>query len=463
MKKETFVKRFRVDAPPEVVFRWHMSEGAEKRLLPPWFPGRVVSSDGIKQGSKAKFELKFGGLSAAWIFEHTEYIEGEGFTDRQIKGPFSSWMHKHRFIPENGGTIIEDYIEYKLPSIVSWNYFVSRYIKNEIKRSFEYRNRILEREFSSYEPEQSQKVKKILISGASGLIGNAIIPILRSRGHEVKTLVRREPGQNEIYWNPSNGELNISEIEGFDVVIHLAGENIAEGRWNKAKKESILESRTLGTRLISGALADLDRKPSLLISASAVGYYGDSNDIEVKEGDKAGNLFISEICKEWEKAAEPAEKAGIRTVFSRFGIVLSPKGGALSKLLTPFMFGAGGKIGSGRQYMPWVSIEDAVMAIIYIIDNENIEGPVNIVGPNITTNSEFTNVLAKVLKRPALFPVPALVVKTVFGQMGRELLLSGARVRPEKLLNGGYRFRHNTLEEALRELIGKQQKNESKT
>lgn len=297
----------------------------------------------------------------------------------------------------------------------------------------------------------------ILITGASGLIGSALIPFFTAEGRFVRTLVRRAPfkEKGEDFWDPEKKSLNPSVFDGVDAVIHLAGENIVEGRWTGEKKRRIIESRTKGTSLIAETMSQLSSPPPVLICASAIGYYGNRGDKILVEDDPPGGDFISNVCSEWEKSARAAVNAGIRVVFMRTGMVLSPAGGALLKLLFPFRAGFGGKIGSGAQYMSWIGIDDVVGAFFHVLAENGISGPVNVVSPNPVTNSEFTMTLGKVLSRPAVFSVPAAAVNLAFGEMGRELLLSSTRVTPQKLLETGYRFRNPDLSGALSHLLGK--------
>lgn len=295
----------------------------------------------------------------------------------------------------------------------------------------------------------------ILITGASGLIGSALTAALSHAGHTVYPMVRKKSSDQPFHWWPDEGIINLDENIKLDTVINLAGENIAEGRWNEQKKTSILHSRVDSTHLLSTALATSKTPPQLLISGSAIGFYGDTGERTVDENSPPGSDFLSEVSIAWEQATQPAVEAGIRTVLLRTGIVLSPDGGVLQKMLPPFKAGLGGAIGNGEQYMSWVSINDVVGIIRFIIDNDSISGPVNLVSENPVNNSTFSKTLAKVLKRPTLFPLPAFVARTMFGEMADALLLSGARVQPHKLQAAGYRFIDNDLETALRTLLNK--------
>jgi len=257
-----------------------------------------------------------------------------------------------------------------------------------------------------------------------------------------------------VYWNPTAGEIDAPKLEGFDAVVHLAGEPIT-GRWNATRKTAIRESRVKSTRLLCETLARLSKRPRVLVAASASGYYGDRGDEVLREESGAGSLFLSQVCQEWEAATKPAAERGIRVVNLRFGFILSRAGGGLAKMLPAFMMGAGGKIGSGKQYMSWIGIDDLLQIILFATTAETLSGPVNAVAPNPVTNLVFTETLGRVLGRPAIFPMPAFAVRLAFGEMGKELLLASARIEPARLLSAGYQFRFPELEGALRHLLGR--------
>ncbi len=295
---------------------------------------------------------------------------------------------------------------------------------------------------------------RILVSGASGLIGAAFAQAALSAGHAVTPLTRtKSPGS--VLWDPSAGALSAAAVEGFEAVVHLAGENIAAGRWTSAQKRRILDSRVLGTQLLSSTLAKLQHRPSVLISASAIGFYGNCGDRVLTEDSPSGSDFLANVCREWERATEPAAKAGIRVVHLRTGIVLAREGGALKKMLLPFRMGVGGKIGSGRQYMSWIDLQDEVDVILHCITDASVHGPVNSVGPSPVTNSEFTAALGRVLGRPTIFPLPAFAARMVLGEMADALLLASQRVEPAKLTAAGFNFRHRNLEDTLRRILAR--------
>ena len=295
----------------------------------------------------------------------------------------------------------------------------------------------------------------VLISGATGLIGTELTAALEAGGHRTTRLTRSPKGPGDVRWDPMAGEIDASRLGGHDAVVHLAGESIAEGRWNAAKKRRIMESREKGTRLLSETLAGLPEKPAVMVSVSGINYYGDSGDEVLTEESPSGADFLAEVCKVWEASADPAREAGIRVVHPRMGIVLSPKGGALGRTLPIFKLGGGGRIGSGRQWWSWVALDDVVGAIVHALENDAVVGPLNVSAPNPLTNAQYTRVLGRVLNRPTVFPFPAPAARLVLGEVADALLLSSMRVEPAKLEETGYEFRYPELEGALRHLLGR--------
>jgi hypothetical protein len=298
---------------------------------------------------------------------------------------------------------------------------------------------------------------KILVSGATGLVGKHLIPQLESAGHRVATLVRRKAVSDlEIEWDSERGfpAGEASKLEGFDAVIHLAGDNVASSNWSNTKKRRIRDSRVNGTRLLVEALANCRSKPATFISASATGFYGNRGDEVLTEDSPAGIGFLSEVCQDWETEALKARAFGARVVMLRIGVVLAADGGALEKMLTPFRFGIGGVVGSGRQWMSWIAIEDLIGLIVFALGNERVEGALNATAPAPATNKDFTKTLGKVLNRPTFLPVPGFAIRTLFGEMGESLLLQGNRILPEKALSAGFQFKFADLESAIRNAIG---------
>jgi len=295
---------------------------------------------------------------------------------------------------------------------------------------------------------------KVLVTGSHGLVGTALIQALTTDKHQVVRLVRSEsPSGNDISWDPDAGTIDKEKLEGLDLVFHLAGESIASGRWTDEKKRKIRESRARGTQLLAKTLAQQIGRPTALISASAIGYYGDRGGEVLTEQSRAGTGFLSDVCVEWEDATTPASAAGIRVVLARFGIILDKKGGALAKMLPPFRMGIGGRVGDGKQWMSWIALDDVIAGLQFVAENQRISGPVNFVAPNPVTNAGFTKSLGKVLSRPTLFPIPAFGARLAFGEMADALLLSSQRVEPVCLKNESYSFQFSELEGALRNIL----------
>ena len=293
----------------------------------------------------------------------------------------------------------------------------------------------------------------VLVSGATGLIGSALVPFLRARGHDVRRLVRDGGDEQDVAWRPDRGEIDRSRLAGLDAVVHLAGESIAEGRWNAEKKARIRDSRKVGTRLLAEAIAALPSPPRTLVSASAIGFYGDRGDEPLDEQSPLGAGFLADVCREWEGATRPAVEKGIRVVNARFGFVLAKHGGGLAQMLPPFKAGLGGKVGTGQQWMSWVALDDVIGAIDRILATDALRGPVNVVAPEPVRNAEFTKTLARVLHRPSFLAMPAFAARAVFGEVADQILLASQRVVPRKLHSTGHAFAFPALDGALRHLL----------
>lgn len=300
---------------------------------------------------------------------------------------------------------------------------------------------------------------KILVTGSSGLVGSALCKSLRADGHTVARLTRSgsasQPGQptEAIRWEPPSGSLDLAAMETSEAVVHLAGASIAQGRWTPARKEILRSSRVDATRHLVSGLAKLKQKPCVLISASAIGYYGDRGDEVLTESSAPGNDFLAHLCRDWEAAASDAERLGIRTVLLRFGIILDARGGALPRILFPLRLGVGGRLGSGKQWMSWITLEDIVHLTRYVIEDCSARGPINAVSPNPVTNAEFTRIAAAALHRPALFPAPRFALRLALGEMADALLFSSQRVSPQKLLALRHSFLHPDLQNALDSIL----------
>jgi uncharacterized protein (TIGR01777 family) len=440
----------------EQLFAWHSRPGAFERLAPPWEEIRVLERRGtIRDGDRLVLELRMGPFPVRWVALHRDCIDGRQFVDVQESGPFAEWTHLHRFTPqEEHRSLLLDRIDYRLPLGALGALVAGRGVRGMLEKNLRFRHRRtrgdLERHRAMAEP------KRIVVTGSSGLVGSALVPFLTTGGHRVDRLVRRTPAPDstEIRWDPARGEIEAGALEGADAVVHLAGESIAAGPWTEERKRAIRDSRVESTRLLSETLAGLRTPPKVLVSASAVGYYGDRGDEELTEESAPGTGFLSDVSRQWEAAAAPAENAGIRVARLRIGVVQSATGGMLAKLLTPFKLGAGGPIGSGRQWVSWIALDDLVGAIHLLLSREDLSGPFNATAPNPVTNAEYARTLARVLRRPAFFPLPAAVVKTLFGEMGEATILSGQRVLPARLQAAGFEWRFPELEGALRAELG---------
>ena len=355
-----------------------------------------------------------------------------------------------------GGCTLVDRVEYTLPLGSLGDAAGGRVVQSLLGRLFEYRHRVTAGDLAAHAGCRGEKAMKVAITGASGLVGTALVPFLTTGGHEVVRLVRRPArGRDEARWDPERGEVDRGALDGVEAVVHLAGANIAEGRWTAARKRELRDSRLGPTRRLAEALASLPRPPKVLVSSSATGYYGERGDAWVDETDPPGADFLGTLAREWEEATGPAAGAGIRVVRLRTGIVLTPEGGALGKMLLPFKLGIGGVLGSGRQHMSWIAIDDMLDVIHFALATPALDGPVNAVAPEPATNREFTKTLGRVLCRPTVAPAPAFALRLAFGEMADATVLVSTRVRPQRLLDAGFRFRFPTLEDALRHLLGR--------
>ncbi len=294
---------------------------------------------------------------------------------------------------------------------------------------------------------------KVVIAGASGLVGSVLVKKLNAEGVEVARLVRKTAGSGEIEWQPDRGTIDASALEGCDAIINLAGDGIANGRWTEEKKRRILDSRVNGTRLLSETMANLSRKPATFINASAIGFYGSRGDELVDEDSRPGEGFLAKVCREWEAATAPAERAGIRVIKLRLGVILTKQGGIMGSMLMPFKLGLGGKVGAGNQVMSWVAMDDVVSAISFILSHQTLRGPINVVAPRPVTNAEFTKTLGRVLSRPTFMAMPTFAARLAFGEMADEMMLSSTRVAGKVLNDAGFRFQYPELEGAVREML----------
>jgi uncharacterized protein len=466
MKTHNFTMRSEIQAPAADVFAWLSRPGAFERLAPPWEPVRTLARTGTapQPGSRTVFSVRVGPFRKRWVAEHTAFEPGRMFRDEQISGPFARWVHTHTVEPTGPNACrLQDEIEFALPLGLVGSALGAGYVRGRMERGFAYRHRIPAQDVDAHRRWSGQP-QRILVSGASGLVGSALVAYLSAGGHTTVRLVRSPSGAapdpgvptEAIVWDPAGGgPPPAAALEGFDAVVHLAGENISGGRWTARKKVSISRSRVSGTMALAETLARLAKPPRTLVVASAIGYYGNRGEENLVESSPRGRGFLADVCSAWEAASSPARVAGIRVVQLRIGVVLSPLGGALGQMLLPFRMGAGGMIGEGRQWMSWIALDDLLDVILHALADASFTGPINAVAPHPVTNEEWTKILGRVLRRPTLLPVPAFAARGALGEMADELLLASTRVLPERLLAGRHPFRFVEVEPALRHLLGR--------
>lgn len=437
-----------------------MRPGAFERLSPPW-EAPTVTTPWSRPAAGQDVEMRvpvLPGVSIPWTSRIAEVRDGEMFRDVQTRGPFASFDHTHRFeAVSDTESVMEDRIVYALPLGPFGDLFGSAFTRSKLRTMLAYRHRVLARDLRVH-ARAPRGPMRILVTGASGLVGRALVGFLETGGHEVHRLTRTAArGPREIEFDPARGAAHPSEMEGFDAVIHLAGDPIAQGRWTEAKKRLIRDSRVPFTRRLAETLAALRRPPAVLISASATGYYGDRGDRILRESDPPGEGFLPDVSVQWEGATEPAALAGIRVAHLRTGLVLTPAGGALEPLLLPFSLGLGGPVGNGRQWWSFIALDDLLYLIHHVLMNDAVRGPVNATSPEPVTNADFSRILGRVLNRPAVIPVPRFALEVALGGMTGPLLFASARVNPEKALDTGFEFAYPSLESALRHELGRMQ------
>lgn len=479
-----FSRTLHVPVAAEALFAWHEAPGAFERLAPPWQRVEVLASDGsVHDGARVRLRARVAPPALAplfpivdpiaallvrdeWLVEHRDYVAGVQFRDVQLAGPFARWTHLHRVDPEGPGTSrLTDSIDFALPFGALGAALGGGVARGELDRLFAYRHAVTAADLARHADARARGVGAltIAVTGASGLIGSALVPFLTAGGHTVVRIGRGAPpaatgttaGVRDVRWDPARGQLDAAALEGVDAVVHLAGANVG-GRWTTAYKHEILASRVDSTRLLAETLARLDRPPRVLVSTSASGYYGDRGDEVLDESAPPGQGFLAEVARRWESAADPARVAGVRVVHPRLGVVLSAKGGALPRLLPPFSAGLGGPNGSGRQWWSVVGLDDVVGALHFAIAHDGLAGPVNVSLPEAVRNADFAHGLGRVLERPAVIPTPAFALRLALGREAADaMILSSQRMVPRRLLDAGFTFRHPTLEAALRFELGR--------
>lgn len=463
MPDSVFSLRSPMPASAADVYAWHARPAAFLRLNPPWERVEVTGKEGVFGVEPYRVVIRtptVGPLKADYLSEAYDFRPGEGFRDRQVKGPFAAWTHTHTITPDGPErSHLEDRIDYRLPLGAVGRTFGGGMVKRRLARMFAYRHALQQSDFRRHALYRDRPRLTVAVTGSRGMVGTDLALFLATGGHTVVRLVSgRGPvtppafddGTRWLTWDPS-------ALAGCDAVIHLAGDNVADGRWTDAKKRKILDSRTGPTRQLAEAVAALppEGRPKVFVSASAIGYYGDRGDEVLTEESPAGTGFFPDVCRAWEEATAPAAAAGVRVVRARIGVVLSPKGGALGKQLTPFKLGGGAVLGSGRQWVSWVTVHDVVGALHHCLMTDAVSGAVNVTAPNPVTNREFTKALGRVLNRPAVLWLPRAALRAVFGEIADSALLASLRVLPRKLLDTGFAFDHTELEAALRFVLGR--------
>ena len=464
MAETTFRKTSAMPVSAQALFDWHAQPAAFMRLIPPWENVRIESIEGpFAVGQKLTMRASIiGPVGKSWLAEVVQVDGGKQFKDRQISGPFAAWEHTHTMRAEGDhSSILEDEVHYRLPMGRVGRLFGSGMVKNRLEAMFAYRHAVTASDLRRNAEFKSKPRLTIAITGSHGLIGNTLCHMLVGDNHNVIRLVRSDPqpsnvddGTTQRKWIPDE-EPSAELLKDVDVVVHLAGESLADGRWTKAKKERIRSSRITPTDMLAASIRKNHPEMKAFITASATGYYGDRGNEKLDEESRPGEGFLADVCKGWERVTDDVTKVGVRVVNVRTGIVLSANGGALAKQLAAFKSGGGAVLGDGKQWISWISLQDMVGIYHRAILDETLQGPIVATAPNPVTNREFGRTLAKVLSRPYLLSVPKSALRVLFGQMADDALLASTRALPKKLEAEGFAFDHSTLEEALRFTLGR--------
>ena len=463
IKLPLFVHKAKFDANKKQIWDWYNSDGAFRRIMPEWEGIQPINAGRLVDGDETIFKVKMGPLRQKWVARHHSVVPGESFADRMIKGPFGAWNHHHEFESKSGQmTSVIDNVEYKLPLHIFTGWSAGFTVLPRMKQMFEFRSVRVANDLKQIQATAKLPRQRILVSGSTGMIGLQLCAFLEAAGHDVHRLLRpstKLPSDVDstkvVKWNDLTGEILEGDMNGFDSIIHLAGAGIGDKRWSKKRLKLIRDSRIIPTENLAKIVAGLENPPKKMLCSSAIGFYGNRGTEVLDENSSAGNDMLSDLCKDWENASSAAKDAGINVIHLRTGIVMSPLGGALAKLLLPAKMGAGGPVGGGRQMQSWISLDDEIYAIHHLMMKEDSEGVYNLTAPNPVSQKQFAKTLGKVLRRPAFAPLPGFVIKILFGQMGKKLVLEGQDVRPNRLLESGYEFTHSELESCLRSCLGK--------
>lgn len=446
-----FEKRSPMPCPAQELFDWHGSPGAFGRLAPPWQPIEVLQEDpGLGVGKRVELKMGTPVGKRRWLARHVECLEGRAFTDIQEEGPFSSWRHEHRFVETDSRECeLVDSIEYRMPL----GGLGESYVARQLEKSFAYRHWATKRDLELKNSLPGFRELKVAIVGGSGFLGTQLQCLLRSQGHAVSVVSRSKRAKSDILWNPASGKIELSKLEGFDAIIHLAGENLTSGRWSDERKERLWSSRVDATDFLVDAILKLERPPSVFLSGSGIGIYGSDPEEVFSESSPSGDGYLARLCEAWESAAQRAESSNTRVCLLRTGVVIDPRGGALQKMLPAFRFGLGGPLAHGEQWFPWISLEDWMGAVNWLLFEKRGEGAINLVAPESVRQKDFARSLGKALGRPAFLPAPRFMLKVILGEMADEALLSSIHAKPNRLCELGYRFVLPQLDELFAKVL----------
>jgi len=457
-----FTHKKQYEASKQELWNWYNSPGAFRRIMPEWEGIKPVQVGSLKDGEETIFKVSIGPIKRKWIARHHSVVENETFSDRMMKGPFGKWNHQHSFVGSGNDTEIQDTIDWKLPLHILTGWTAAITVIPRMNQMFRYRSEKVANDLNQIQKTRDLPRQRVLVSGSTGMIGLQLCAFLEAAGHEVHRLLRVDSKlpadincEKVIRWNDKTGDIIKGDMNGFDSVIHLAGAGIGDKRWSQKRKDIIRNSRVIPTANLSKVLAGLDQPPKAFLSGSAIGYYGDRGTTSVDESSSKGDGFLSETCSQWEQASSVAGEAGIRVSHLRSGIVISPLGGALAKLLLPTKMGGGGPVGGGRQIQSWISLDDEIYAIHHLMMQDTSQGAYNLTSPDSVSQKVFAKKLGCVLRRPAFMPLPKFALQLMFGEMGKVLIIEGQDVKPTRLQESGFVFTYSDLENCLRNCLGR--------
>jgi uncharacterized protein (TIGR01777 family) len=458
----TFTHTAAMPVSQDHVWSWYDAPEAFVRIMPEWERLTPLELGALEDGASTRFRMHLGPLRPVWVARHHDVVKGQAFSDRMERGPFGAWDHEHRITAKGAGSSVDDTVTWRLPFHMFTGWTAPITVLPRLRTMFAFRSRRVRLDLKRIEETAHLPRRRVLVSGSTGLIGTQLCAFFHAAGHEVVRLLRTNTklpahlkGQAVVRWDDRTGEVVEGSLEGFDAVVHLAGAGIGDRRWSRSRMDLIRTSRTGPTALLAERLAALKHPPEVLLSGSAVGIYGNRPEGTVDETAEVGRGFLDEVALDWESATAQASESGIRVVHLRTGLVMTAAGGVLAKQLLPAKLGAGGPLGSGRQQISWISIDDEVHAIHHLMMHETAEGPYNLTSPQPVAQREFARTLGRVLRRPAFAPLPGFVLRVLFGRMARPLLLEGQAALPTRLIESGYTFAHPDLESCLRHTLGR--------